>query len=339
MTAVLLASCEKATDSHVEEIKPTRQGNNNPTPKPPTDQPSIKKCKASSVLNILSNGRTIISSMRMTNEIVAWDIETGKKLGSLNYPVGYQKISPNAQYILRKVNSKKYQVTSFINALNPHKKILTFNASDVPDLIFSDDSKYLLVRYRPQFSINMHKVVLIDLKTMKVTKTLTDRFIRFARLTRDSQSLIMITDNGFEKSLTKIDVASLKQQFKIELPRYQDIKMLSVGLNSIVIKSYRDFLFYNIETGEKLFESDYNYFFSIGAKGETALFANDWDRLKIIDLVTGNELYELDIPEEIYLSSCLILIQETAMLCKSNMVPEKVLRWNLESQKIERHCF
>jgi hypothetical protein len=331
-----LVSCNKESGGKAQALGDTTRQNRDVNP----EEPKPKTCKSSRILEILTNGETVVSRLKMDRaKIVSWSLDSGKVIRQLDYPISYHRISPNGNFILRKINFKKYQLLEFVKEFKKNNKTLTFNSSDTPDMHFSSDSKHLIIRYQPQYSGYTDQIALFNLKKMKFTTNFKMKFVEYVDLTKDSKYFVVGTDDGFEKKIHKVDAKTLETVISINLPRYQDFTLMELGLNTILVKSRRDFIFYDLETGEKRFESNYRFYHGMNSQGTHAIFANDWSEVRVVNIDTLAEDFVEKKPEGLSLHTCKFNGTPDKLVCKDNVNMGKVITWKLRSKELKTSCY
>lgn len=301
-----------------------------------------KLCESSRVLKVLDNGKNVISRLgRDTNVIVKWNIITGKKESSLNFPVNPYLIGPNGKFIVRRIDFRKYQVIKLRNNKSDFNKIITLNAaySPMPKLSFSPDGENLVLNYRPFGQGYSKQIDIYSLSKERITFSFNAKNISFAKLTRDSKSLLVSSKEDFQNVVQKINLQNSSVEFELNLNKYEAFSEAYLGEEVFVLRGNKGYYFHDLHSGGFLYWKRLKYLYDIGTEGENALVSERWNEIKIIDLKTGTEQLTQKMPTDIVLSTCKLIDSNKILLCEDSINQGRVTRWNLSESIFSSSCF
>lgn len=317
---------------------PTRDEQGDNTPHNP------KLCKGARVLKVLDSGKEVVSRLtKDSNRIINWNIYSGKTLSSLNFPVNPYEISPDGKYLIRQISYKKYQIITFTKNGEEgfFNKVISLNAAyePMPRLSFSADSKYLLFSYRPYAQGYSHQIEVYSLDEEKVVSSLRTKNVFFAGIARDSKSFLVGFKKGYNKFLQKIDIETTQVQFEIALDKYERYSQLHIGRDVFVLMGMRKNYAFDLYSGAQIYTKRFTHLVDIDSTGELALVSESWNELKIINLITGEDVFKATRPAGLVLSTCQVVSSPMQLFCQDPINQGKMMIWNLETDKVESACF
>lgn len=299
-----------------------------------------KKCKSSQVIEVLENANTVISKLKSDQDkIIAWNIDTETISHTFEFPLHYDLISSDGKFILRKINDKKFSVIDLVSKQEIKAQIHNYNSAKVPSFKFSKDSKYLLVSYFPLESENKYQILLFDLEQKKYIKSFKIENLKFVSMTNDSKYFLALIEKQSKQSLVKIDFEDLETKYEVELENKDQVIKFEVANEIVMLKTKKEFIFLELETGEKKYTKNYQYFYRIGNKQEYAMFSDNLKEFKILELFSGEEKFIIENPELKNLTDCKLDEEKLDLVCRDYVNQSKVVTWNLETNSLENFCY
>lgn len=338
----ILTACSpsksSSPSSDITGPRPDRGGQNSDEQNDSEDE---RVCRAARIIKVLDNGKNIISRMAFDrSKIVNWNVNNGKVVSSLSFPVNLYAVSPSGDYILRRINYKRYQLIKFGDR-EKYSRVITINATyePMPKLDFSPDGKFLVMNYVPVGQNYSHKIDIYSLEQEKFTSSLIAKNILFAKVTRDSQFYIVGFKTKKATVIQKVDTLTREVIFQTELSKYLRLDKLHIGQETFVVSGNRKHFTFDIETGEKLYERNLLSFIDMGSAGINGLVSHKWNEIQIIDLKTSNILFEGKVPSGLVLSTCQLQDNPLRLLCQDSIKQGSVSVWNVEQSQSTTSCF
>ena len=301
----------------------------------------IKQCRSTQILDIARNGKIILSSIsgkKNSSGIVSWDLRSKKIRAKYRFRLNFIKTSPNGEYFIKKLTRNKYQVLSFSDNSIDYNAILNTNSISEPSIDFSLDSKFVLINSTPIASNGMNQFDIFDIEKRRFVRSFRARGIKFMKMTKDSNYIVMGYDNGYEKFLAMYTLVNFEEVFKIKLPRYGNFTFLESAMNRIIIKSDQDYFVFNTSTGQKVFEGTYEFFYDVSTSGRYALVTRELGSFSILDTENGSLMYTQKVPDEVELSSCQLTDFPIQLVCKDKFNSGRVFVKDLESKESVSVC-
>lgn len=338
----LVSSCTPRSSSDSSGSNGTnprdRLGQNTGNDEAPNDN---KVCSAARVLKVLDNGRNVISRMAFDrSKIINWNVNDGKVISSLNFPVNLYQVSSDGKYILRRVNYKKFQLIKFGDKSKVNK-VITLNAAynPMPKLEFSPDGNYLIMDYVPLGQGYNHKIDIYDLEKEVFTSSMMANNVLFAKVTRDSKFYLVGYKTRYKTILKKIHTETAQVEYEIELNRFERFDKLYIGEDAFVVAGNEKHYGYDLLTGEKLYEKKVLSFIDVGSEGRYALVSEAWNEIKIVDLKNFDVIYQDKAPTGLVLSSCQLVDSPLKLICQDSIKQGSVSIWNIEQSQSKTSCF
>lgn len=301
-----------------------------------------KVCKDARILKVLDNGNNVISRLTSDkNKIVNWNIIDGKEISSLNFPVNPYRVSPDGNYIIRRISYKKYQIIKFGENKDRFNRVITLNAAydPMPKLNFSADSKFLVMNYRPFAQGYSHRIDIYNLEKEEFVSAMNGRDIAFAKVTRDSKYYLIGFKKGYNTVVQKVDVRTTEVVFEAKLKKYERFDEIYVGEDTFLVRGNLGYHAYDIFTGESLYSKKLKQLFDVGSNGINAIVSEDWNEIKIMDMKTGDIIFKDKTPSGLVLSTCQLLDKPLKILCQDSINQGKISVWNIEQSSASSVCF
>lgn len=301
----------------------------------------VELCQSTQVLDISRNGRMILSAVsgrKSNGGIISWDLRSKEVRAKYRYKLNFEKTSPDGKFHIRQLSRNIYQVVSFADNFFTYNATIRTNSIEQPKLDFSLDSKYVLINSTPIGSNGMNQFDIFDIERKRFIRSFRAAGIKFMKMTKDSDYIVMGYDNGYEKFLAMYTISNFDEVFTIKLPQYGNFSFLESAMNRIIIKSDRDYFAFDTSTGEKVFEGSYQFFYDVSTSGRYALVTKELGSFSILDTNNGNLLYTQKVPQEIELSSCQLTDFPIQIVCKDKFNTGKVFVKDLESEESVSVC-
>lgn len=301
----------------------------------------VEICKSTQVLDISRNGRMILSSVsgkKNSGGIVSWDIRSKEIRAKYRFKLSFEKTSPDGKFLIKQLSRNKFQVISFFENNITYSAMIRTNSIEPPQLDFSIDSKYVMINSTPIGSNGMNQFDIFDIERKRFVRSFRAAGIKFMKMTKDSNYIVMGYDNGYEKFLAMYTLADFSEVYTIKLPRYGNFTFMESAMDRIIIKSDRDYYTFDTSTGEKVFEDSYNFFYDVSNSGRYALVTKELGSFSIIDTKNGETLYKDLVPNEVELSSCQLTDYPIQIVCKDRFNAGKVFVKDLESRESVSVC-
>lgn len=331
---ILLASCGGESGSS----KPTSSPRGGRDRLPTQD---VDKCKSTQILDISRNGRSILSAVNTKEQIggiVSWDIRSKEIWAEYRYQLSFQKTSPDGKFLIKELSRNRYQVLSFWNNRITYSAMIRTNSINAPKLDFTLDSKYVLINSQPIGTDDLNQFDIFDIQKKRFVKSFRARGIKFMKMTKDSNYIVMGYDNGYEKFLAMYTLNSFEEVFTIKLPRYGNFSFLESAMDRIIIRSDNDYFAFDTTTGEKVFEGSYNFLYDVSNSGRYALITKERGSFSVLDTKDGSIVSTNKIPNQIELSTCQLTDSPIQIVCKDRLNAGKVFVMDLESKESVSVC-
>ena len=323
---------------------PTSSGNKgkatNEPPRDPTQTTGDEQeCSRDSVIEILKGASRAISfSHRDTRTLLAWDLISRKGTDSIFFPMSYHEISADGQYLLRKISNRKYQVVAFSSRLGYESELININSVGKPEVKFSKNSKYLVIKNNPHYSRNFDHVSIYDIESKKYLYSVDFTNILHFDLSYDGQYFVIGREEGFKKNVYVVESLTQKVVWQESLPIFQTFREMIVAEDVVIIETGHNYRVFDIQNGNRLSYLKNGELQGISNNGKYALVAHGPFEVSIIDLQNGNEVYKKPVPQEILLSSCRLDDSTMIVYCKSKNLYYDVIRWDLAAGVLTSSC-
>jgi hypothetical protein len=311
-------------------------------PSRPDSPNEPKVCRSTKVLQVLNNGRNIVSRLISDeNKIVNWNLEDEREFSTLDFPVQPYRVGPDGRYIIRQINFKKFQVIKFGDNKRTLSKLINVNAAfePMPSVEFSANGEQLILSYRPFAQGTSHRFDIYDLEKDSFESSLTTRDVLFSKVTRDTDYFVMITRRGNQHILSKIEAKTSKPIFEIVLERFENYYHLDLGADVVLIKGSRNVYAYNLTDGNLLYTKSLRYVHSVSSDGDYAVVAENFDDIKILNLSSGNYDFEYKRPSDLILSTCQLTASPLRLICQDSVNQGKVKIWDLAQNVKTSRCY
>jgi len=352
LVSSILVSCGKKSENsgaNTTNTEPPSDPRSNPHGTGIDDQnPTPKICQSGKVLNILNNGINVMSSLAAAKRsIVLWDAGNGALNNELDSLTRVHAISGNGKYVLRKLSNSRYQIISGNNPADTRRPLVSFNTNGyIPKFSFSKDERYLMVKFKPNYSRAKDHITVYDLnKNRFLSRSITERKIYASALTNYSKHLVVAAKSGYE-TLIKIynfsvltSLGKLEVERTIHLPIYESFTRMDLGNGVIAVKTRSSNIFYDFDTGKEIYRNKKLHIFDIDENGDFALVSEQWEELKVMNLKTGEFIITEQKPTELLTSTCQLRSNPFSLLCKDSLNQGKVFKWNLEDNKTSTACY
>lgn len=331
---LLLASCGGESGSSSSKKGPRGGRDRLPTQ-------DVDKCKSTQVLDISRNGRAILSAVNSTENrggIVTWDLRSKEVKAQYRFKISFEKTSPDGKYLIKQLSRNKYQVLSFSNNRIAYSSMLRTNSIKAPKMDFSLDSKYVLINSQPIGSNNLNQFDIFDIERKRFVRSFRAVGIKFMKMTKDSNYIVMGYDNGYEKFLAMYTLGSFEEVFSIKLPRYGNFTFLESAMDRIIIKSDRVYFAFDTTSGEKVYEGEYNFFYDVSNSGRYALVTRELGSFSVLDTNDGSIIKTSKVPNQIELSTCQLTDYPIQIVCKDKFNSGKVFVQDIDSEQSVSVC-
>lgn len=301
-----------------------------------------KVCKDARILKVLDNGNNVISRLTTDkNKIINWQINNGKEVSSLDFPVNPYDVSPDGEYIIRRINYKKYQVIKFGENKNRFNRVITINAAydPMPKVEFSPDGEFLIMNYRPFAQGYSHRIDIYNLDQERFVSAMNAKNIIFAKVTRDSKYFLIGFQKGYHTVVQKVDVITSEVVYEIKINKYERFSKLYVGEDVFIVRGNNGYHAYNIVAGEHLYSKKLKQLFDIGSMGLNALVSDSWNEVKVLDLKTGDTIFKDKTPTGLILSTCKLLDNPLKVLCQDSVNQGKISIWDIAQSSATSACY
>lgn len=304
-----------------------------------TQNESQKNCRGDNILEVLGNGSFAVSLYKPdVRNLVVWDVFNRKIVGQLFFPMVYHAVSSNGQHILRKISYRKFQLIGFNQKAYNASETIHINSVTEPEVKFSYDGKYLLIKKTPFHSNRNNQVMLFDIERSHYISGVELREIKHFQLSRNAEFLLLGKDDGIRKSILKFDVASGRLVWQVSLPMFHRFVEMEVGEDTILIKTGFKHQVLELRTGKMLYELRKGNLLSISGQGSYAVFAKDQDKVTIVELKSGNVFFEGNAPSDLILASCQLNDEKMVLVCKHKRDYHDIVSWDVAANKLISSC-
>ena len=301
----------------------------------PNDE--ISSCRSIEALEILGDANTVISRINQ-NTWVSWNIDD-RKLNTRGLSLNYFAASGDGEFLLSRVSLGKIQLSQLTGGVYRQKAILSLNASNYPHAEFSHDSRYVLLRYKPNGSRGMSQFDIYDIEKAQFKNSFRGVGIKFIKLADEGKSLVVGYDNSFDKFVAKYDVETHQEIFRIQLPYYLSFTYLELTQDRLVTKNRNTYSVYSLENGEQLYQGNFKHIYNVDVDGGYALVAKNWKESAVVDLSDGAEIISGKSPKDIILSSCRLKSNPLRAVCRERVEQNKIFVWGIETGESVITCY
>ncbi|MCO4754316.1 MAG: hypothetical protein KC478_07525 [Bacteriovoracaceae bacterium] len=326
----LYVSCNKKQDEPIDEFNPSR-GNQY------SSGGENSKCRSIKAVHILKDGNTVISRLNESSWL-AWRLDN-KEVKASGLNLNYFEASHDGRFQLSRISNGKYQLMELSNGGYIRNSFLQINSIDKPIMHFSENSKFIVVRYRPYNSWGTDYLSLYNIETQTFTKSFKAKGIKFVRVLESESTVVVGYDTGLGKFIKKHKLDSFEELFHIDLPYYKSFRSLDIAGDRIVAKSGLNYAVFSTHDGTKVFEEDYKHIYELDNNSGLALVAHDWGEVAVIDLNDGREVYSGKSPKEVVLSSCRLKTNPLRAVCRASLEQNKIFKWGLENGENSLTCY
>src|SRR5690606_26500932 len=143
------------------------------SPETPYDENETLQCLNSKIIEILKGGTLYLARDNQDeNVLLLKEKDKIVERALLLQPTQHHKISPNGAYLLNQISYRRYQLLNFANNhFDQRATPLTFYSVDNPDIHFSKNSHYLIIKYKPVSSRNIDIVTIYDVERREFLKS------------------------------------------------------------------------------------------------------------------------------------------------------------------------
>mgnify|MGYP000247576088 CR=1 FL=1 len=199
------------------------------------------------------------------------------------------------------------------------------------------NENFLILKRKSYYPRNTYSIKIYDIERGQFLSDFNLSRVKFVKI--KDEHIYIAQEIDWKKSLSKFSLKTNENVFTIELPYYLTIKRLEVSSTNIILESGKGFEFFSLNNGKKLFDSNFKYLYQLDSKKTVGLFAKSWTEFSLVSLEDGRELYSLETPRNLIISSCRIKTNPVKLVCKDRVEQNKVITWNLESGENSLACY
>lgn len=300
---------------------------------------SLKDCSKQKVVEILEDGNLIVSRMKNEEDrLFVWDKNSKEEKTSIFFPGTYHKVAPNGEYLLNNLSFRRFQFMLFEKGTVPQTLPLSFYSADNPDVKFTNDSKWLVIRYKPVTSPDIDTISFFDIEKRNFLRNFNFENVRHVEVSSDKKFIYLGIEKGRHKKIVKYDYESGLVIFEKGFYSRGYFSKFTLLDNVLMTIDNGEYVFYDTETSNILYKKNFRYVYDSDTTGNYLLVATDWNELGILDVKTGVVSYKEKRLERVYASSCQVRSSET-IICQDSSEVGKVIEWNMKTNLVTESCF
>ncbi len=290
-------------------------------------------CKGMKAIYIYKDGSTAISK-NSENSWVSWNIDS-LEVEARGFDLDALDISEDGRFAITKVSQGQIYLLRLLDgAYKVHKRLWIENADKI-EVDFNEN--FLILKRKSYYPRNTYSIKIYDIDRGQFLSDFNLSRVKFVKI--KDEHIYIAQEIDWKKSLSKFSLKTNENVFTIELPYYLTIKRLEVSSTNIILESGKGFEFFSLNNGKKLFDSNFKYLYQLDSKKTVGLFAKSWTEFSLVSLEDGRELYSLETPRNLIISSCRIKTNPVKLVCKDRVEQNKVITWNLESGENSLACY